>query len=97
MHGWMRNERIPLIKMIRAVLCLARCRWDEADGEMFFNRSGLVQGSAPADASLMSACDPMGSGWDEKLKHIVSIADGVRDIARGTGIDCTLLAEKIHG
>ena len=42
----------------------------------------------PWNASLMTA-------YDEKLKHVVNTADGVRDIARGTAIDGALLAEKM--
>ena len=56
--------------------------------------AGVSRAVLPRDASLMTANDPMGGGWDEKVKHTNNTADGVRDIARGTAVDGTRLTEK---
>ena len=56
---------------ICAVLCLARWRWDDADGDIIFDRSGLIQGCAPAE------CKPYVGLWSQarwppKCEHEIS-------------------------
>ena len=57
-----------------------------------FSAAGASRAVLPRDVSHVTANDPdpMGGGWEEKLRHVDSTADGVRDIARGSNRRCTL-------
>ena len=79
----------------RAVLRLARWVWDGQMVICLLSAAGVSRAVHPRDASLMTAYDPMGGGWDEKVKDAVVTADGVHDIARDTAIDGALLAGRI--
>ena len=48
--------------------------------------AGVSRAVVPRDVSHVTANDPdpMGGGWEEKIRYVDSTADGVRDTARGS-------------